>query len=161
MIPKLYAIFKVKNSSRQVLFADIISKSPKEYIKHLRREKEKENGIPLSMFFNKNNNTIYLYTNFCVVNETGLDIRFQSGEKMDKTIQCQPIDQTNKVYPLWHKDHTLFSGSFVETSLGKHGICIDNPASFKKIGFPVKLDSYTYTQIAGKELSYFPNKQGW
>jgi hypothetical protein len=142
-------VLKVKSSSRQIFFSDIISKSPKEYIKHLRRENERENGIPLSMFFNKNTNTIYLCTNFCVVNETGIDIRFQSGDKISKTIPCHPIDQKNKIYCLWHKDHDLFSGTFVETSLGKHGICIDNPASFKKIGFPKKLDQYTYTQIAG------------
>jgi hypothetical protein len=110
------------------------------------------------MFFNKNTNTIYLCTNFCVVNETGIDMRFQSGDKMSKTIPCHPIDQKNKIYCLWHKDHDLFSGSFVETSLGKHGICIDNPASFKKIGFPKKLDQYTYTQIAGI-LNIFESNQ--
>lgn len=77
---KLHLMLTIGEYSQVIKTSKIISKSPKELIKHLKVNDNDKLGIPLSLYFNKENFTIYLYTNFCVINESAVEMSFSSGE---------------------------------------------------------------------------------
>jgi hypothetical protein len=144
-------MFTLNQFSRVVSANDILSASPKEYIKHLKPPNKKDkHGIPLSMYFNKKNYTIYLYTNFCVINESAVDMRFSSGESLNKIYRCRPLDRLNKVVGLSNKEHVVFSGRLTKKSFADLGIDPSQEDRFRRIAFPKKLDHYLYTTLKGK-----------